>query len=342
VGVQLSELVVKKKIEIASLSGKRVAIDAYNTIYQFLSIIRQRDGTPLMDNKGRVTSHLSGLFYRTARLLEAGVKPVYVFDGKPPKLKRRTIEERAGVRANARERWQKAKAAGDMEGARKYAQASSRLTREMVDEGKILLKAMGVPCVDAPSEGEAQAAWMAHEKKVELCSSQDYDSLLFGAPQLARNITVSGRRKLPGKSIYVEVEPELIDLEESLKELGIGRKQLIWIGILVGTDFNEGVKGIGPKKALKIVKDAGSLEEAVEASKGEFEVEPAEVEKFFLSPPVDKNVKVEFGKPDRKEMMEFLCKEHDFSENRIAGTADAIVKKANEKGQQTGLGKWTG
>ena len=331
---------VKKKLDLAWLAHKRVAIDAYNALYQFLSIIRQVDGTPLMDGRGRVTSHLSGIFYRTSRLLEAGVKPVYVFDGKPPELKRSTIEGRMRVREEASERWQKAKAAGELEDARKYAQASSRLTKEMVGEGKRLLSAMGVPVVEAPSEGEAQAAWMAREGKVELCSSQDYDALLFGAPQLVRNLTLSGRRKLPGKNVYVEVEPELIELEASLNALGIDRSKLIWIGILVGTDFNEGVRGIGPKKALKIVKEAGSLSEAVGASNGEFEVEPAEVEKFFLHPPVDEKAEIRFGEPDRKEIIDFLCKEHDFSEDRVSGVVDSIARRAGEKGEQSSLGKW--
>ncbi|MDO8339403.1 MAG: flap endonuclease-1 [Candidatus Burarchaeum sp.] len=340
-GVQLGDIVVKEKLELSSLAGRKVAIDAYNALYQFLSIIRQKDGTPLMDSHGHVTSHLSGIFYRTARLLEIGIKPIYVFDGKPPALKHRTIAERVEVRLQASEKWQKAKAAGDLEGARKYAQASSRLTGEMVAESKELLEAMGLPFVQAPSEGEAQAAWMAREHKVDLCCSQDFDALLFGAPQLARNLTISGRRKLPGKDVYVDVEPELIDLEASLKALGIDRNKLIWIGILIGTDFNEGVKGIGPKKALKIVQGAGNLAEAVEASKGEFEVEPSEIENFFLHPPIEENVNVEFGMPDRKKLVEFLCRKHDFSEERIGGVADAIAKKANEKGEQSSLERWS-
>ena len=340
-GVQLGDIVVKEKLELSSLAGRKVAIDAYNALYQFLSIIRQKDGTPLMDSRGHVTSHLSGIFYRTARLLEVGIKPIYVFDGKPPQLKRKTIEARAEIRIEANERWHKAKAAGDLEGARKYAQASSRLTGEMVAESKELLEAMGVPFVQAPSEGEAQAAWMARERKVDLCCSQDFDALLFGAPQLARNLTISGRRKLPGKDVYVDVEPELIDLNASLKALGIDRKKLIWIGILIGTDFNEGVKGIGPKKALKIVQGAGSLAEAVEASKGVFEVEPAEIEQFFLQPPVDENTPIEFGVPDRKRIVGFLCKGHDFMEERVAGVADAIAKKASEKGEQSSLERWS-
>ncbi len=339
-GVQLGELVVKESLEIKSLAGKRIAIDAYNTLYQFLSIIRQRDGTPLMDSEGRITSHLSGILYRTARLMEVGIKPVYVFDGKPPQFKEKEIEQRMQVRQEARERWKKAKAAGELEDARKYAQASSRLTKEMVAEGEELLKYMGIPVVQAPSEGEAQAAYMTKEGIVDVCSSQDYDSLLFGAPCLVRNLTVSGRRKLPGKSTYVEVEPERIELEKTLNQLGIDRKRLIWMGILMGTDYNKGVKGIGPKKALKIVKEAESLEQAVKGSKGEFEIEPGKIEKFFLQPPVEEKIELKFGEPDVEKIKEFLCKKHDFSESRVRGTVEALAKKAREKGQQSSLGDW--
>jgi len=340
VGVQLGDIVLKEKLEISSLAGRRVAIDAHNALYQFLSIIRQRDGTPLMDYKGRVTSHLSGLFYRTARLIEEGVKPVYVFDGKPPALKGRTLGERHDVRSAAAEKWEEAKKKGDEAGARKYAMASTRLTFAMIEESKLLLKAMGVPVVQAPGEGEAQAAWMAHAALVDFCASQDFDSLLFGAPKLVRNLTMSGKRKLPGKDVYVDVEPELIDLNASLKALGIDRKRLVWIGILVGTDFNEGVKGIGPKKALKIVKEAATLKAAVAKSGGVFEVEPERVEEIFLKPDVDEKTQIEFGLPNKTKLIEVLCKEHDFAEERIGGTADAIIKKANEKGEQSGLGSW--
>ncbi len=339
-GVQLGDIVVKEKLEISSLAGRRVAIDAHNALYQFLSIIRQRDGTPLMDYKGRVTSHLSGLFYRTARLIEEGVKPVYVFDGRPPALKGRTLGERHDVRRAAAEKWEEAKKQGDEAGARKYAMASTRLSREMVEESKVLLRAMGVPVVQAPGEGEAQAAEMARSGLVDFCASQDFDSLLFGAPKLVRNLTMSGKRKLPGKDVYVDVEPELIDLDASLKALGIDRQRLVWIGILVGTDFNEGVKGIGPKKALRIVKEAATLEAAVAKSGGVFEVEPKRVEDIFLKPDVDEKTEIEFGLPDKTKLIEVLCKEHDFAEERIGGTVDAIVKKAGEKGEQSGLGSW--
>jgi flap endonuclease-1 len=339
-GIQLGDIVAKEKLELQTLAGKKVAIDAHNALYQFLSIIRQRDGTPLMDFKGRVTSHLSGLFYRTSKLMEEGIRPVYVFDGKPPDLKSKTLGERSAIRTAAQGKWEEAKARGAEADARKFAMASTRLTRPMIDECKILLDAMGVPHVQAPSEGEAQAAWMAHEGIVEYSASQDYDSLLFGAPKLVRNLTISGRRKLPGKDVYVDVEPELIVLDDALQKLGINRKQLVWLGILVGTDFNDGVKGIGPKKALKIVKDAPTLQVAVAKSGGIFEVEPEAVEEIFLNPPIDRKAEVNFGRPDKARIVKFMCGEHDFSEERIGGVVDAMAKKLDEKGSQSSLGQW--
>jgi len=225
---------LRRRIDFNQLNGKVIALDAYNALYQFLASIRQPDGTPLMDSQGRVTSHLSGLLYRTINLLEYGIKPVYVFDGKPPELKLLEIEKRRRVREKAVEEWVKAMEEGRRAEARKYAQRALFITNDMVDEAKKLLNYMGVPWVQAPSEGEAQAAYMAIRGIVWAVGSQDYDSLLFGAPKLVRNLTISGRRKLPGKDEYVEVNPELIELGDVLKALKLrDRAQLIDLAIIL-------------------------------------------------------------------------------------------------------------
>ena len=208
-GVQLGDLISRSKISLRDLSGKSLAIDGYNTLYQFLSIIRGLDGRPLMDKEGRVTSHLSGLLYRTANLVEVGIQPSYVFDGEPPKLKRLEIMRREEVKREATVKYRRALEEGKMEEVRTYAQATARLRDYMVSDAKRLLSLMGVPWVQAPSEGEAQAAHMAAKRDVYAAASQDYDSLLFGAPVLVRNIAISGRRKLPRRIAYVEVEPEI-------------------------------------------------------------------------------------------------------------------------------------
>lgn len=338
-GVDLAVLVERKELELEQMSGRTIAIDASNALYQFLSMIRQRDGTPLMDSKGRVTSHLTGLLYRTARLIEAGVKPVYVFDGKPFEMKKQTLDERREVRDEAGKKWKEALEKGREEEARGFAQASSRLTRDMVEDAKKLLDALGVPFVQAPSEGEAQAAVMAAEGIVWAAASQDYDSLLFGAPILLRNITLSGKRKLPKKDVYVDVHPESIVLEETLAKNGLNRRQLVWVGLLCGTDFNEGAKGIGPKKALALVKKVGSLEELKKQSGYEGEVDLAQVEQFFLNPPAVK-ADLNFQGPDKQALLKFLVDEHAFSLERVEGTIDKLVKITSETGKQSQLDSW--
>ncbi|MCK4713991.1 MAG: flap endonuclease-1, partial [Candidatus Aenigmarchaeota archaeon] len=265
-GVNLREIVTPEQIEMDSLNGKVIAIDALNIIYQFLSIIRDRfTGEPLKDSQGNVTSHLSGLFYRTTRMLESGITPVFIFDGKPPEFKKGTQLERQRIKEAAQVKLDEAIREGDREKIRLYAQQTSRVTEDMLTEAKKLLDAMGIQYVEAPSEGEAQASYMNRKGVVYACGSQDWDSLLFGASRLIRNLASTGRRKLPGKEAYVRVHPEMIDMIDTLSDLSINHDQLICIGMLVGTDYNPGgIKGIGPKKALELVKEKKTFENVME------------------------------------------------------------------------------
>ena len=329
-GVQIGEIIPRKEIELEKLNGRKIAIDAFNAIYQFLSTIRQRDGTPLMDSQGRITSHLSGLFYRTINLMESGIKPAYIFDGKPPELKKKELKKRAEAREEANEKWQAALERGELEEAKKYAQRASRVNEQLISDAKTLLELMGIPVIQAPSEGEAQAAYMAAEGKVWASASQDYDSLLFGAPRLVRNVTITGRRKLPGKNIYVEVKPELIVLEEVLKTLKLDREKLIEMAILVGTDYNPGgIKGIGPKKALELVK---YKKDVLARYNRESDVDLYEIKEFFLNPPVTDDCKLEWKMPDEEGILKFLCDEHDFSEERVKHGLERL-RKAVKKGK---------
>jgi flap endonuclease-1 len=331
-GVNISDIVLSKKKTLNDFKGKSIAIDAYNTIYQFLSIIRQPDGTPLKDFKDRVTSHLTGLLYRNANLLEVGIKPIFVFDGEPHELKKRTIEGRRFIREKAREEWERALKEGDMERARSKAQQSSRLTPEMVNESKTLLNHLGIPHVQAKGEGEAQASYMALKGDVWAAGSQDFDSLLFGAPLLIRNITITGRRKLPRKNVYIKIEPEIIALEENLNSLSITREQLVDMGILVGTDFNEGIKGVGPKTALKLIKKHKTLEEVVKI-KGWRIADYTEIRSIFLEPDNVDDYDLSWKAVNTQEVKRFLCDEHDFSEDRVEKAIKKIseAKKADEQ-----------
>jgi len=343
-GVNLRGLVPKTTVDFKSLSGKSVAIDAYNALYQFLAIIRQPDGTPLKDMSGRITSHLSGLFYRTAKLVEMGVKVAYVFDGAPPALKEVEIKRRAKVKAEALVKYEQAIKEGKMEQARSYAQMTSKLKDYMPDDSKRLLTELGVPWIQAPSEGEAQAAYLTMKGDADYCGSQDYDSLLFGARALVRNVTISGRRKLPRKNVYVEVVPEIMKLDHVLKELDLTREQLIDVAMLVGTDFNpEGVKGIGPKTAVKLIKKHGCIEEALpELKDATFPVEPKRIREIFLHPKVTDKYKLEWKQPNSDGVIEFLCRERDFSEDRVSRSLKKMTEGMKEAKSKTTLESWFG
>lgn len=335
-GVNLSDLVSGKTIEIPDLNGRTIAIDAYNTLYQFLSIIRDRfTGEPLRDSKGRVTSHLSGLFYRTTKLIENGIDPVFVFDGEPPKFKKETSEKRTGIKKEAEEKLEEAREKGDVEAIRRYAQATSRLTDEIIEHSKKLLEYMGIPVVQAKSEGEAKAADMVNKGEVWASGSQDWDSLLFGAGRMVKNLTITGRRKVPRKEDYIEIKPEVIELENILSHLGVSRDQLIVIGILIGTDYNPGgVKGIGPKNALKLVKEHRTFDNILKHVEWRFDTPPEEIFEFFKNPPVGGS-EIERGRSDFKRLKEFMV-DFDFSEERIEKT----IERLNKTKKSESLQKW--
>ena len=343
-GVNLRDLVPKVTVKLQDLSGKSIAIDAYNALYQFLAIIRQPDGTPLKDSTGRITSHLSGLLYRTSNLVEMGIKPIYVFDGTPPALKEVEIKRRMKAKEEALIKYEKALKEGKIEEARTYAQATSRLKDYMAEDSKHLLDLMGIPWVQAPSEGEAQAAHIVKRGDADYCASQDYDSLLFGAPRLVRNVTISGRRKLPGRNVYIEVAPEIVELEAVLKECGITHEQLIDVGILIGTDFNpNGVKGLGPKTALKLIKEYGSIEEASpHLENAEFPVEPRKIREIFLHPKVTDNYRIEWREPDDEGVVDFICRQRDFSENRVRKALEKMRRGIKKLRGKTTLERWFG
>lgn len=347
-GVNLKDLIpegVKTIVEdLRVLRGKIIVIDGYNALYQFLTAIRQPDGTPLMDSQGRITSHLSGLFYRTINILENGIKPAYVFDGKPPEIKAKEIEKRKKIREDAAKKYEEAVKKGDIEVARRYAMMAAKLTDEMVQDAKRLLDAMGIPWVQAPAEGEAQAAYIVRRGDAWASASQDYDSLLFGSPRLIRNLTISGRRKLPRKNVYIEIKPEIIELKKLLEKLGITREQLVYVALLIGTDYNpDGVKGFGPKKALQLVKAYKTLDKLLRRiPKTEFPVEPEKIVEYFLNPPVTSDYKFEWREPDEAKIREILVEEHDFNPERVKNAVERLKKAYREhiKSKQMGLEAW--
>lgn len=342
-GVNLGDLIPKRRIGWDELKGKVLAVDAYNALYQFLATIRGPRGEPLRDRSGRVTSHLSGLLYRTARFIESGIKPVYVFDGTPPALKEAEVKRRRKVREEAVAMYEEAVRRGDYEAARRYAQAAATLKDYMVEDAKRLLKLLGVPYVEAPSEGEAQAAYMTSNGDAWATVSQDHDALLFGAPRIVRNLNITGRRKLPGREVYVEVEPELIVLDEVLGKLELTREQLVDLAIIVGTDYcPEGLKGVGPKRALEYIKRYGDAEKTLKALNASLPVPLEDIRRIFLEPKVTVDYRLEWRKPDLDGIIEFLCGERSFSIDRVTKTVNLISEALEKQEKRRTLESWFG
>lgn len=334
-GVALTPIIEPKTISIEDLAGKVVVVDAFNMLYQFITTIRMPDGTPLKDSSGHITSHLVGLFSRATNLMDKGVRLVFVFDGEKPALKQREVDRRRSLKDDASAKYAQAVAAQDVEAMRKFSARSITLTKEMVQEAKDLLAALGIPIVQAPSEAEAQASRYVKEGFAYAAVSQDADCLLFGCPRSVKNLSIAGRRKKPGTPIYYTVEPELIVLEEVLTKLNLNQRQLVLLGMLVGTDFNPGgIKGIGPKKALKLVHEYNDPAELFAAANWDEHclVPWQDVLEILENMPTNPPQKPEWRGVDRKRVEEILLS-RGFSHDRLA-----ILDKL--KGRQQGLGEF--
>jgi len=326
-GFDLTPLVVRRQISLDDLRGRSLAVDANNLLYQFLALIRMRDGRPFTDAHGNVTSHLLGLLMRTTRLMgDYHVRPVFIFDGKPPDLKMKTLKARREYRDKARREWEEAVQRRDYSAAWKKAVRMDSLNKPMQDDAKTVLILLGIPHIQAPEEGEAQAAYMARKADVWAANSRDYDSVLFGAPRLVRYVTISGQEFLPSKGTSRPLIPELIELEQLLKFLEVSREQLIDLAILVGTDFNHGIKGVGPKTALKLIKKHGTLENLPSEYQEQVPPETQEIRNLFLNPTVTNDYDLKFRGLNEDELRRFLCAEREFSPDRV----DLAVKRMRE------------
>lgn len=342
-GVAITELLTGRETSIEELRGKILAVDAFNMLYQFITTIRMRDGTPLKDSKGKVTSHLIGLFSRTTNLMAQGLKLTFVFDGEPPKLKLEERERRAAVKAKALQRFKEAEAEENVEEMRKYAGRTAKLTSEMIDEAKELLTALGVPVIQAPSEGEAQAANICKKGAAYAVISQDADSFLFGATRVVKNLNLSGRRKRTNTLAYESVKPQLLLLDENLQQLHLTQEQLIILALLVGTDYNRaGIKGIGPKKALKLLEEHATDYEALFKAVAWEEQYPAlswqDLLKTFTTMPVTDKYNLTWQEPDEEKIRTILVERHDFSEERIGSALKKLTESDARK--QKGLGEF--
>uniref|UniRef100_A0A7S2TXG7 Flap endonuclease 1 n=1 Tax=Lotharella oceanica TaxID=641309 RepID=A0A7S2TXG7_9EUKA len=330
-----------KEGEIKSYFGRKVAIDASMSLYQFLIAVRSGPDAQMLTNEaGEVTSHLQGLFHRTIRMMDNGVKPVYVFDGKAPVLKSGELEIRKEAKKKAQEELKKAKESGDQAEINKFSRRLVRVTREQNEECKRLLKLMGVPSVDAAGEAEAQCAQLCKEGHVFGTATEDMDALTFGTPKLLRHMTFSEARK----AAIVEIE-----LKTVLEQTGLTMDQFIDFCILCGCDYTMAIRGIGPKSAYKLIKKHGNIEGVLEnLNKDKYKIDSnaflfKEARELFRKPDVSdtKNIKLTWAPPDEEGLVEFLCKEKGFEEGRVRNAVKKL-RKARNKGSQKRLESFFG
>jgi len=344
-GVAIGSLIndCKLKFDTKDLKNKRIGIDAYNILYQFVTTIRGIDGQPLKNEQGKITSHLNGLFYRMLNLLSTDANFTFIYDGISNELKQKTKQERRDKRTLAKDKFDEATRTGNLEDMQKYARQVTTLDATIIQESKELLSAMGISYINAPSEAEAQISYLTSIGKLDYTVSQDFDCFLFNSPNLVRNLTASGKKKVPYKNIYVDVSPEIINAECIFNKLELTREKLIWLSILIGTDFNDKIEGVGPKTALKLVKEYNSFEDIEKylKEKGKnINFNYKEVEDIFINPHIDKNPEIITSKFDREKIEKILIEKASFSQERVKSALDKFIKEKDEKDKQKTLGKW--
>lgn len=314
-----------KENEIKNYFGRKVAVDASMSLYQFLIAVRQEGGGQQLTNEaGETTSHLMGMFYRTIRMIDNGIKPVFVFDGKPPQMKAGELEKRTEKREVAQAALDKAKEDGDMEEVDKQNRRLVKVTKEHVEEVKILLKHMGVPYVQAPCEAEAQCAELAKAGKVYAVGTEDMDALTFGTPILLRHLTFSEARKMPIKEFH---------LTNILEGFEMKPDEFVDLCILLGCDYVDKIRGIGPKKAIELVKKYGNIETILENLDTKKYPPPenwlfTEARRLFKTPdvtPADE-IELKWEKPDEEALVAYMCGEKGFQEDRIRKACLKLVK----------------
>jgi flap endonuclease-1 len=311
VGCNLRDLVSPEPIELSDLSGHRVAIDVFLNSYQFITSMTGPDGKPLSFN-GKTVAHLMGFLDRATVMISEGIDPVFVFDGKPHDLKRGTLDGRRERKLAAVSRWEAAVDAGDMEAAKKLGPQTAEYTPDMVQETKYLFDLMGVSWVEAPMEAEGAAAVMCSRGDVAAVASQDWDTLLYGSPVMVRNLTSHGTRKF-GRVMSAE----RIVLSETLESHGITREQLVDLGIMVGTDFHPGIKGIGPKTGLKLMKKHGTMEAVAEAKGFDLPEDLEGIRSLFMEHPAGDDSPPKAQMAVEEDLRSFLQVNLGFSERRV-------------------------
>ncbi|SDC23181.1 flap endonuclease-1 [Natrinema hispanicum] len=320
----LRDIAVIEEIPFDDIEGV-VAVDAHNWLYRYLTTtVKWTDSETYTTADGTEVANLVGIVQGLPKFFENDVTPVMVFDGGPSELKDDEIESRREQRRSYEEQLETARKEGDAVAIAQLESRTQRLTPTIQETSRELLRLLDVPIVEAPAEGEAQAAHMAKRGDADYVGSEDYDALLFGAPRTLRQLTSKG-------------DPELMDLEATLDHHDLTLEQLIDAAILIGTDFNEGVSGIGPKTALSEIADHGDLWSVLEA-RGDHIEHADRVRQLFRDPNVTDDYEFETTlEPDLAAAREYVTEEWGVDEDEVARGFERIEESVT----QTGLDRWT-
>ncbi|MFX0073588.1 MAG: hypothetical protein ACFFAO_21125 [Candidatus Hermodarchaeota archaeon] len=335
-GVKLGELIVRRKINYSQLNGKIIAIDAPNIIFGFFnySLKPKNSSTSkfLMDRTQRVISHLYGMLYRINFLYSLNLFPIFCFDGREPELKRKITKNYLNDFNFAKKMYRKAIREGNLQSARNISLSKEFLWSNMISESKLLLNALGIPFLESPASSEAQCAYLVKKKIANFANSQDFDILLHGCPHILQNLKKSLRKKVKGKWIYKRIEPYYISLEENLKILRLDQFQLIDLAILIGTDYNKGIHGIGALTALELIKKYRNIEGIIYNKKDQYDFNQltpeviTKIRKIFLIPEVIENIDdLTWNLPNKTELMRLLCEDHYLNKERVERILEKIV-----------------
>jgi len=330
-GVLAKQFGLGRLISPDKLRGKIIVVDALVTMYQMLATIRGPDGYFLVDSKGRITSHLVGIFNRECRLMSMGIRSVYVFDGPPLEIKLRVLRKRREEKEKFYSQFLEAVRRGDVDKAIKLGKRAMFITDEMVRQTKRLLELLGIPIIQAPHDAEAQAAYIVRRGDAYAVTTRDWDALVYGASRIIMHWKIIHDPYLPAK---------LYTLDEFLEKLKLTREQLVDLAILLGTDFNPGgFKRIGPKTAYKLIKTYKSLDNLLRYGKIRWvwDVDPDEIRRIFLNPPVIDSYEIKFEEPDEEELISFLVEEHNFSPQRVKERLREAIRGLHRIGRQMDL-----
>ena len=326
-GCNLRDLATAHPLELNEMAGQKIAVDVFLNAYQFITSLVGQEGKPLSFN-GKPVAHLMGFLDRATWMLENGIEPVFIFDGRPHDLKLETLAGRKERKVEAVEKWEAAVEAGDMALAKKLGPQTAEYTRDMVAETKRLFDCLGLVWIEAPMEAEGAGAVRCAKGEVAAVASQDWDTLLYGSPVLIRNLTSHGRKKF-GRVLTAEkvVLKEMLDTHEITKE------QLVDLAIMIGTDFHPGIKGIGPKTGLKLIKEHGTMEAVAEVKEFEMPKDIETIRGLFLNHPVHPDPIPQAQRAVEKDLREFLQGEYGFSDGRLQRALDRLASANHLKSE---------